>query len=137
MKRKIEKKRVLIEIPDMYNPKQRVPYAFTTMQINVLKTYYKNTPYLSIKYLRKIYDNFGKKVPLIHIKYWFVNQRNKDWFRRQLPKTNEPLKKLEIPNREVKRERERERDITTLPIKKRKIQSTTPQNRLSIDFLLN
>lgn len=81
----------------MYVPKNLIPYPFNAYQLHVLNVYYKNFPYLSINYLQQVFNIFEKKVPMIHIKYWFVNRRNNDWFVKILPKKDQVPPKMIVP----------------------------------------
>jgi hypothetical protein len=81
----------------MYYPKHRVPYNFNAYQLNVLKSYFRNAPYLSTSSLRKVYETFKKEIPMIHIKYWFINEHNFYAFKKLLPKQNSPIPKLIVP----------------------------------------
>ena len=87
------------KVQKMYYPKQRLPYAFNTYQLSVLKSYFKNSPYLSSTCLRHVYNVFKRTVPIIHIKYWFINEHNIYAFSKLLPKKNEPLPQLIIPDK--------------------------------------
>ncbi len=102
--------------------------------------------------MQEIYKIFGCTIPIIHIKYWFINKRNSEIFRRFVriaPKKRDypqVIPKLRIPSEHpvapkvagIKRPRESELPLSTPSIQYAGCEPVAKKQKIgSIGFLLN